>query len=190
MGKNQIQLIVLGAMMLVVTGVLVYQFVITPGKGAPGSAAGAPVDYRSQLIKAEMLVKSIPQQREEVARLGQEVDAYAPEIPMEDDQTWLSRQINKISGMTGMSDVSQRYQGSSVSDFKFEGELQEKYAEKAWEIRMKCGFHELGNFLSELENTSRFLEIKDISIEGNDPGGQKVVLLVQYLARRAATRAK
>ena len=190
MERKQIQLIALGVLMLIVSGVLVYQFVIAPGKGAPGAAPGAPVDYRAQLMKAEMLVKNLPQQREEVARLRQRVDAYASEIPMEDDHTWLSKQINKIAGETGVSDVSQKYQGAAVSDFKIESELQEKYAEKAWEIRMKCGFHELGNFLSKIENTNRFLEIKDISIEGNDPGGQKVVLLIQYLVRRAAARAK
>ena len=63
-------------------------------------------------------------------------------------------------------------------------EWQAKYDERTSEIRMRCGYHELGNFLDRLESANRFLEVSDISIDGNDPGGRKVVLVIHYLVRK------
>lgn len=184
MDKKQIQLAVLIGVVVIVLVVLFYQGVFSSRAGAPSATGGAPVDYRSQLMKVEMMVKNLPQQRQEVVQFKEKVKTYSAEMPLEQDHTWLSRQINQAAAEAGMGDVSQRYQPSVPSDLKLEGELKEHYAERIWEIRMRCGYHELGHFLDRLEAANKFFSVKDINIEGNDPAGQKVTLVVRYLVKK------
>ena len=74
-----------------------------------------------------------------------------------------------------------------TSGRKLAKELVNEYSEKVWEIRMRCGYHELGKFLSSLEGSNRFLEVVDISIEGDGSPKQKIMLLMRYIVRKGKT---
>jgi len=179
--KKQTQAIVLGVIAVIAGVVLFYQFVIVPGKAGGPAGKGTVVDVKAQLMKDEMLIKSMPQQKAEVELLERRIAEYSKEIPSESDNTWLSKQINRIAGRTGVRDVSQKFLPAYQPELKLTGALGDRYAVKAWEMRMRCGYHELGNFLNALENINRFLEIKSIDIEGNEPDGQEALLLITYL---------
>lgn len=190
--KKKIEIIAVSVIFGLLAVILAYQ--LWPS-GAPKGAKGeekqeSPGTYREQLLKAEMAVKHLPQQREEVAELQRKLDAMAGEIPSENDQTWLSRQINAVSARTAVGDVSQRFIPAVGGGDSLSPELKGRYSERTWEIKMQCGYHELGKFLAGIEGANRFLEITDLSIEGNDPAGQKIVLLVRYLVRKEAEGKK
>ncbi|MCX6356601.1 MAG: type 4a pilus biogenesis protein PilO, partial [Candidatus Aureabacteria bacterium] len=162
MEKKQIQLAILGGVIATGVIVLAVNFVRSRPAAVPGAVAESPGTSREQLMKEEVMVKRLPQQRVELAELQKKRDAVAADLPFESDHTWLSRQINQIAAATGVSDVSQRYQAAFAPEVKFEGEAKDRYAEKTWEIRMRCGYHDLGKFLNKIEEANRFLEVKEI----------------------------
>jgi Tfp pilus assembly protein PilO len=137
-------------------------------------------------MKAEMMVKRLPQQRAEVGELQDTADVRVKDIPRALDHTWLSRQISLAAGETGVSDVSQRIV-SGAAPLKMDKELQEKFSEKIWEVRLRGDYHEVGKFLNKLEGANAFLEVTDINVEGNDPGGQKVAVTLRYLVKKEGT---
>jgi Tfp pilus assembly protein PilO len=184
--KKKIEIIAVAVIFSLLAIIVAWQLWPSPSaKGAKGAEKQeSPGTYREQLLKAEMAVKHLPQQRAEAAELQSKIDTMGNDIPLETDQTWLSRQINAIAKQVAVGDVSQRFIPAAAGTSPLDADLRAKYAEKTWEIRMRCGYHELGKFLAGLERANRYLEITDISIEGNEPTGQKVVLLVRYLVRK------
>ncbi|MEI6633100.1 MAG: type 4a pilus biogenesis protein PilO [Chlamydiota bacterium] len=184
--KKKIELIAVAVIFSLLAVIVAWQMWPSPfAKGSKGrEKQESPGSYRDQLLKAEMMVLHLPQQRAEVVDLQSKIDTAANDIPMETDQTWLSRQINAIARQSGVGDVSQRFIPVAAGISSLDADLKAKYAEKTWEIKMQCGYHELGKFLAGIEGTNRFIEITDVSIEGNEPTGQKVVLLVRYLVRK------
>ncbi|MCX6340053.1 MAG: type 4a pilus biogenesis protein PilO [Candidatus Aureabacteria bacterium] len=184
MEKKKVEFIAVIGIFSLLAVIVLYNFVRLPKSGTAAKKREAPGSYRAQLLETELRVKRLPRQRQEVADLEKKADAYRNEVPFESDNTWLSRQINSIASETGARDVSQRYLQTAPPSLKLDKEWEGKYDEKTWEIRMRCGYHELGRFLSKLEGVNRFLEVTDISIEGNEPGGQKVVLVIHYLVRK------
>lgn len=176
---------VMGALLMVVLAWQLWPSGAPPGaKGKDGEKQESPGTYREQLLKAEMMVKNLVQQQTEFANIQDKLEATVKDIPLENDQTWLSRQINAISAEAGVGDVSQRFMPAAAGAVSFDEEFKAKYSEKTWEVRMQCNYHELGKFLAGLEGANKFLEVADISVEGNEPAGQKVVLLIRYLVRK------
>jgi len=186
MEKKRIELIAVVGIFSLLGMIILYNLVRLPKSKTSTKGQEAPGSYRAQLLDAELRVKRLPRQRQEVEDLEKKVSAYRNEIPFESDHTWLSRQINSIAAETGVRDVSQRYLQAAPPSLTLDKGWEAKYDERNWEIRMKCGYHEVGNFLGKLESSNRFLEVTDISIEGNEPGGQKVVLVIHYLVRKAS----
>jgi type II secretory pathway pseudopilin PulG len=184
MEKKRIELIVVIGIFSLLGVIILYNLVRFQKSKTSARGQEAPGSYRAQLLETELRVKRVPQQRQEVAELQKKVEPYRNEIPFESDHTWLSRQINSIASETGARDVSQRYLQTAAPRLTLDKEWEGKYDERNWEIRMKCGYHELGNFLGKLESSNRFLEVTDISVEGNEPGGQNVVLVIHYLVRK------
>jgi len=184
--KKKVEIIAVAVIFSLLAVIVAWQ--MWPSPSAKGSKdkekQESPGSYRDQLLKAEMAVKHLPQQRAEAVNLQSKIDTVANDMPLETDQTWLSRQINVIARQAVVGDVSQRFMPAAAGIASLDADLKAKYDEKTWEIRMRCGYHELGKFLAGLEGANRFLEITDISIEGNEPTGQKVVLLVRYLVRK------
>lgn len=186
MEKKKVELIAVIGIFSLLAVIGLYNFMRLPKSGTAAKKRESPGSYRTQLLETELRVKRLPRQRQEVADLEKKADACRNEIPFESDNTWLSRQINSIASETGVRDVSQRYLQTAPPRLKIDKEWEGKYDEKTWEIRMRCGYHELGRFLSTLEGVNRFLEVTNISIEGNEPGGHKVVLVIHYLVRKAS----
>lgn len=184
MDKKRVEIIAV-VVIFGILGVILFNNLVRSPAAKPGAKSQEPIgDYRTQLQETELRVKRLPRQRQEVDELQKKVDAYRVEIPLESDHTWLSRQINGIAGETGARDVSQRYLQAEPPRRKLDKEWAAKYDERAWEIRMRCGYHELGRFLDKLESSNRFLEVTDIAVDGNDPGGQRVVLVIHYLVKK------
>lgn len=184
MDKKRAELIAVTVIFGLLGVILFNNLVRSPAPKAGAKGRETPGDYRTQLQETELRIKRLPRQRQEVDELQKKVNAYRGEIPLESDHTWLSRQINGIAGETGARDVSQRYLQAAPPSLKLDKEWGAKYDERAWEIRMRCGYHELGRFMDKLENSNKFLEVTDIAIDGNDPGGQKVVLVIHYLVKK------
>lgn len=179
--KKQIEIIAVSVMFGLLAIVLIWQLLPIARVPSGTRPLESPGSLREQLQKAELAVKNFPRQREELGEMQKKLDAAAGEIPLETDHTWLSRQINEHATRAGVGDVSQRFLPAAAGGAGLDTTLKSRYSDRTWELRMQCGYHELGMFLAGLEGANRFLEVTDISIEGNDPAGQKVVLVVRYI---------
>jgi len=185
MDKKRVEIIAVIVIFGLLGVILFNNLVRSPGSKTGGKGKEPPGGYQAQLQETELRIKRLPRQRQEVEELQKKLDAYREEIPLEADHTWLSRQINSIAGETRARDVSQRYLQAEPPRHKLDKEWAAKYDERAWEIRMKCGYHVLGRFLDKLEKANDFLEITDITIDGNDLSAQRVVLVIHYLVKKA-----
>jgi Tfp pilus assembly protein PilO len=62
------------------------------------------------------------------------------------------------------------------------------YKEQPILINAKCGFHELGKFLSKMENADRFMKVSDINIKSVAQSPKKhdvELLIVTYTLARS-----
>jgi Tfp pilus assembly protein PilO len=182
MEKKKLETVVLTAVVAVIGAVIIYQFLPAGSPTGKREEAAVGEDYAGRLMRAERLVKILPEQKKLLSEQEQRLENLSAQIPPETDHTWLSRQINEISSEVGVEGVSQRYRPVESAQQRLSPDLKKIYAEKLWEIRMSCGYHELGEFLGRLEGGNGFLEVREIDIEGNDPGKQKIRLLISYIA--------
>ncbi len=101
-----------------------------------------------------------------IASYGQKINRYEKMLPAEkeipallEDLSAMARESNiKIVGITPVAvgaGKDSRPQGASI------------YQEIPILINAKSGYHELGNFINNLENADRFMKVVDIGIRAN-----------------------
>lgn len=184
MEKKKIELIAVVVVFSLLGLILVRNLTSVSGTQAPPKTVEAPSSLREQLLKAEIMAKRLPEQRKEIAGLEKKLLDRLGDMPLDSDHTWLSRQISRIAGTSGVRDVSQRLVPVTAASAAIEKDLQDKYSVRTWEVTMKAGYHELGEFLDKLERSNGFIEVKDIRITGNEPEGQQIVFTILYLVRK------
>ena len=126
--------------------------------------------------KSPKYISSIDGLKKQVAQYQDKIQRYEGMLPAEqeipkllEDLSQMAKESNvKIVGLTPL----QSKQGSQGPD--------EIYQEIPIRISARSGYHELGKFLSNLENSDRFMKVADIKIKENKatPKKHDVELLV------------
>jgi type IV pilus assembly protein PilO len=131
-----------------------------------------------ELRVARRDVANIDKLSEDIAMFKTKVDLYEKKLPAEQEIPSLLESLTKMArrsnvtilGITPVS-VSQR------EEKEFYGRA---YQEFPIVISAKSGYHELGSFLSDLENADRFMKVADLSIRSNNatPSRHNIELIV------------
>lgn len=119
----------------------------------------------SDIKAAESDIAKTDQFKRDVGAYKEKVDYYEKRLPVEQE---IPNFLESISDMA--KDANIKILGITPAPPSFKEPLAQKskiYREMPVLIAAKSGYHELGNFLSSLENADRFMKVVDIDIKSN-----------------------
>ncbi|MDD5680621.1 MAG: type 4a pilus biogenesis protein PilO [Candidatus Omnitrophica bacterium] len=137
---------------------------------------------QSDLNIASLSIESMPKMEKEVSGLKQKAIAYSNKLPREEEFPALLERLSamaqtadvKITKIAPIKDADSTAAEKTVSPSAI-------YQAKGIMVNAQCGYHQLGNFISELERDERFMDVSDITIESvkTAPRRHNVQLIVK-----------
>ncbi len=122
------------------------------------------IDEKSgQIEKAQVTLKQEGDIKEAIREVEDRLAYYKEQLPEERKTAWLLEELNRIAKKTGIQFVSvtplppRRYALAGGGS----------YFEIPMRIRLRCGYHHLGKFINEVENSSRFMKVKDLQVSSS-----------------------
>ncbi len=117
---------------------------------------------RNELKTAEINVARIEKLQTDVNAFKEKVDNYEKRLPAEQE---IPNFLGSISDMARSSNVKiVAITPIPVAAKESKAQKAQIYQEMPILISAKCGYHELGQFLSKLENADRFMKVVDIDM--------------------------
>jgi len=92
---------------------------------------------------------------QEINTLRESIDYYERRIPSEKAISWLLIELSRVARETGIKYLSITPQPE---------EKKESYIKVPIRIEIQCGYHNLGKFLTKIENSQRFMSVDNIGI--------------------------
>lgn len=124
---------------------------------------GKTVKIKNELRSAKSLIAETDRIKKKLAEYNNKVELYEKKLPAEQEIPIL---LENLSNMARSANITIVGISPAVSQPQKEKSGQ-VYQEIPILITAKCGYHELGRFLSKLENTDRFMKVVDISIKAD-----------------------
>lgn len=121
---------------------------------------------KSDLRSARVVIKDFEKLKSDLKERSQKVDSYEKKLPAEQEIPAL---LENLSNMAKDSDIKIIGIVPAMSYFKDDKSVEKNqiYREIPILITAKSGYHELGHFLNNLENSDRFMKVVDIGIKAN-----------------------
>jgi type IV pilus assembly protein PilO len=174
--KNKKETLILIGLVSLIVFVVYFQFILRPQIAGTARAVMKMTRARADLASAKSAISNIEALKKDIGSYKAKIVRYeemlpaAEEIPslLENLSTMARKSNVKIVGITPMA---------TKKELKAKPQI---YKEIPILISAKSGYHELGKFLSNLENSDRFMKIADIEIRTNrsTPKKHDVELLV------------
>ncbi|MDD5437294.1 MAG: type 4a pilus biogenesis protein PilO [Candidatus Omnitrophica bacterium] len=116
---------------------------------------------RAEVAATERDVASIEGLKKQMMQYHTKIESYERMLPVEQEIPKLLEDLSNMAKRSGVKIVG-------ITPLQSDEEAREGiYQEIPILINAKSGYHELGKFLSELENASRFMKVVDIAIKEN-----------------------
>ncbi len=173
---DQKQLLVLVGLACLIVFIIDFSFFLRPYTmqvfGSASILNKMGTDFRS----AQSDISKIDMFKKEIEECEGKVSFYEKKLPVEQEIPKLLESLSNIARdsnikILGITPIQNR-PGSNAG-----GQI---YQEIPILINAKCGYHELGRFLSNLENSDRFMKVADLAVRSNKqtPKKHDVELLV------------
>ena len=168
-------IIALGAGVLVILVVFVF-FAVRPMLTSSASLVKEIGEKSGQIEKAQVTLKQEGDIKEAIKKVEGRLAYYKEQLPEERKTAWLLEELNRIAKKTGIQFVSVTPLPPNRYDIAGGG----SYFEIPMRIRLRCGYHHLGRFINAVENSSRFMKVKDLQISssGKDISRHEVTLAI------------
>ncbi len=164
--KVQPQVLIFAALISCVLLILLIFFILIPQVNKITDILSKTGKAMSDLKEAQIEISRIDKYKTDIATFKEKVDLYEKKLPAEQEipsllenlSTLAKKSSISIVGITPVAPVStkdQKVQKSSI------------YQEFPILVSAKSGYHELGSFLSSLENADRFMKVVDIEVNLN-----------------------
>lgn len=170
--------IALGALILFVAYLA---FLLVPQAGAAASALQNAAKLSAEVRIARADIARIDSLKTELAGYDAKIGRYIKMLPVEKE---IPAFLESLAAMA--RDARVQIVGiapSAVQDA--ESQKGRIYQEMPVQISARCGFHELGRFLANIEQSDRFIKVIDVDIRGNKGSPKKhdveLVLLTYVL---------
>ncbi len=177
--KENLRLFLLPLILLMLI-ISTFFLLLRPIKKRLDESAKMLAQKKAKLAEMKKEISGYPEVKKELARLKVRANFYENYLPREEMLPSFFSKLTKIADETGV-----KY--SSLKPLKEkEGAVSAAlYEEKKFELRLICGFHQLGYFINRLERMNRFVEVKELRINrGKDIFNENVRLLISlYLLR-------
>ncbi len=159
-GKNR----VLGLFILVITIILAayFYFFLKPEIGSLWKVLPKVGALNKNIKEVNKQINSIDELKARIIALKEKVGQYETRLPIKKE---ISSILNHLSTLASEEDIKI----TAIKELEtIKGEMQEgeqAYSGVPIEIDMKSGYHQLGKFISEIENSDRLMRIDDLEIK-------------------------
>jgi type IV pilus assembly protein PilO len=170
--NTQTQALLLAVSAVLVASVLYLYFIFVPQVVRVFKMTANTGKVRLELKSARVMVKDFEGLKSGLKECSQKVESYEKKLPAEQEIPAL---LENLSTMAKDSNVKIVSIVPAMSYFK-DDKLSNKspiYREIPILITAKSSYHELGRFLSNLENADRFMKVVDIDIKSNKTNSKK-----------------
>ncbi|MEA3560777.1 MAG: type 4a pilus biogenesis protein PilO [Candidatus Omnitrophota bacterium] len=122
----------------------------------------ANIIYKNQTAGIKNIEANMSEERKKQSILGQikeiegKIKNYKPRLSDTLETHWLLENVSKMAGKAGVDLVSIKPVSS-----KQEGD----YVFLRISLKVICGYHQLGNFISKLENSELFIKIDNMELK-------------------------
>lgn len=110
---------------------------------------------KQELEETQKIARIKDQLITEIKSLRESIDYYERRIPSEKAMSWLLIELSRVARETGIRYLSITPQAE---------DRKESYTRVPIRIEIQCGYHNLGRFLSKIENSQRFMSVDNITI--------------------------
>lgn len=175
--KDKKQQVIIAAVALTLTLIFLYfNFLLKPQLTNVFSLIDKAKRLESDLKRSQQDIASVAKLKKDIVASKEKVARYEKMLPAEQEIPGLLEDLSNMAKKSNIKIVSiipaVAKEGSEGTDGI--------YQEIPILITAKSGYHELGNFLSNLENSDRFMKVADIGIRASTatPKKHDVELLV------------
>lgn len=164
--KAQPQVLIFAVLISCVLLALLIFFILIPQVNKITDILSKTGKAMSDLKEAQIEVSRIDKYKTDIATFKEKVDLYEKKLPAEQEipsllenlSTLAKKSSISIVGITPVAPASAKDQKTQKSSI---------YQEFPILVSAKSGYHELGSFLSSLENADRFMKVVDIEVSLN-----------------------
>ena len=168
--KNELTIYIIAACCIVFIGY--YFLFLSPAISRFLSVFREVAKIQTRLNEAELSIKRMPKIKKEIDQLRDKANFYSNKLPKEEE---FPAVLEGLSVMARNSDVkiTKILPLRSSTVFSEEKIPSAVYDEKEISIDAQCGYHQLGEFIAELEKAERFMEVSDIEIEAGKANSKR-----------------
>ena len=160
--KEKNQVLVLFILVIAIILATYFYFFLKPEIGALRKVLPKVAGLNKNIKEADKLIDNIDSFKTKIADLKEKVGQYETRLPTKKE---ISSILNHLSALASQEDIKI----TGIKELEtIKGEMQEgeqAYSGVPIEIDMKSGYHQLGKFISEIENSDRLMKIDDLEIK-------------------------
>ena len=181
---NKKKLMVLVGVIAILIVVVYFNFILAPQTMWVIKSVSNMSKSRSDLANARADITKIEKLRTDMTSFEEKVDKYEKMLPAEQEIPSLLENLSAMARNSGIKIVG-------ITPVVSKDEKVDKnriYKEIPILISAKSGYHELGRFLSALENADRFMKVADMEIKSNTTSPKKhdvELMVLTYALLRA-----
>lgn len=168
--KNKTQMMVFALLVVVIIAVLFINFLLIPQVARLTDVFSKMGKMRSDLKSATDDIAKIEKFHKDIDSYKGKVERYEKMLPAEQEIPTL---LENLSEMAKSSNIKILGITPAVQNMDQKAQKNGIYQEIPILISAKSGYHELGLFLSNLENSDRFMKVVDIEIKANKTSPKK-----------------
>ena len=160
--KEKNQVLVLFILVSAIILAAYFYFFLKPEIGALQKVLPKVAGLNKNIKEVDKLIDNIDSFKTRIADLKEKVGQYETRLPTKKE---ISSILNHLSALASQEDIKI----TGIKELKtIKVEMQEgeqAYSGVPIEIDMKSGYHQLGKFISEIENSDRLMKIDDLEIK-------------------------
>ena len=173
----------LPSLILFVLAIFLFFFLLRPTNKRLAETKKIYLEKKAILSEMKGKISKYQELKREFALLKERADFYENYLPREEMLPSFFNKLTEIADKTGVKYSSLKPMEEKKTKEKEGASV--LYEETEFELRLICGFHQLGYFLNELERMNRFVEVKTLRMNpGEDIFNENVRLLISlYLLK-------
>jgi type IV pilus assembly protein PilO len=162
LGEEQNRMyIILGV--TVVLAALYLTFIIVPKFGQLSKASRVVNDLNNKIEQLNVRVKRQTAMKDKLDEFRKEYDGYSKRLPKEKEIPGFLEGVSSVAKTSKVKILS--LTPSDLKPVMTDGKENEYYKEMPILVTAKSGYHQLGEFVSDLETGTRFLHIGNLRIQ-------------------------
>ena len=161
LGKEKTQIYILCSFVVVIVLVSYFYFFLKPRMNILRKVLPKVAALSKESKEADKLIDNVDNLKAEIAQLKKGMSQYEARLPTQKE---ISSILNNLSDLASWENIKIT-EIKELETIKGEmGEGEQAYSGVPIEIDMKSGYHQLGKFINQIENSDRLMKIDDLEI--------------------------